>query len=184
MQLKLRNFFPISLILFVSILSSYQKLSVVPEYPHHFIFFLLSSPGAIIRALDFRTEDERADLSNWAENLLYAGSIRKLLLKLLIWKEPNFCSAMPVYSINAQTSRQVSSVRLMCSEIAFPCKQNSWFKTKLLHKIGLSQTTTFLDSAKKQQASLIRKGESKVSRSITGRFRSFYAFSCDSAHRF
>lgn len=65
MQLKLRNFFPISLILFLSILSSYQKLSVVPEYPHHFFFFsLLSSPGAIIRALDFRTEDERADLYN------------------------------------------------------------------------------------------------------------------------
>lgn len=159
---------------------------MVPEHPHHFIFFLLSSPGAIVRALDFRTEDERADLYNWAENLLYVFYlfIRKLLLKLLIWKEPDFYSAMPVYSINAQTSRQVSSVRLMCSEIAFPCKQNSWFKTKLLHKIGLSQTTTFLDSAKKQQGSLIRKGESKVSRSITGRFRSFYAFSCDSAHRF
>lgn len=42
MQLKLRNFFPISFILFVSILSSYQKLSVVPEHPHHFIFFFSS----------------------------------------------------------------------------------------------------------------------------------------------
>lgn len=56
MQLKLRNFFPISFILFVSILSSYQKLSVVPEHPHHFIFF---SP------LISRSYHKSFSLQNW-----------------------------------------------------------------------------------------------------------------------
>lgn len=77
------------------------------------------------------------------------------------------------------TDFKVSQLSSTCLKPAFALQANQrLLKAKLSQKIGRSQTTTFLDSAEKQ----LRKGEIKVSKSITGEFHYFSAFSCYSAH--
>lgn len=98
---------------------------------------------------------------NQTENLFYAGSIKKLLLKFFIWKKSGFYSVMPVYSINTQTSRQVNMLK-----IVLPCMQTRGCRKE---SFCISQTTTFLDRAKKQQ----ERGKSRSVKASPGNFTGF-----------
>lgn len=98
---------------------------------------------------------------NQTENLFFAGSNKKLLLKFLIWKNSDFYSVMPVYSINTQTSRQVNLLKII-----LPRKQTRCCRKE---SCCISQTTTFRDRAKKQQ----ERGKSRSVKASLGNFTIF-----------
>lgn len=68
---------------------------------------------------------------------------------------------MPVYSINTQTSRQVNLLK-----VVLPCMQTRGCRKE---SFCISQTTTFLDRAKKQK----ERGKSRSVKASPGNFTVF-----------